>query len=88
MEAWKATHLDDYPTQMEKNEEQISLSSRELRPSSTRLWREDGKTNAARESFTRNTAKIWNRAPIAVKEALTLAHAKKMVKNYCKTMPV
>ena len=33
------------------------------------------KSNAARESFTRNTAKIWNQAPIARKEAKTLAQA-------------
>ena len=88
MEAWNATHVKDYPTQMEKNEEHLIPNTRELRPTSIRLWKEDGKTSAARESFTRNTAKIWNQAPKALKETLTLNQAKKCVKDYCKTLPV
>ena len=88
MEAWKATHMPNYPTQLEKNEENKLLNSRELRPTSIRLWREDGKSSAARESFSRNTAKIWNQAPITVKETRTLNQAKKAVKLYCKTLPV
>ena len=88
MEAWKSTHLTDYPTQMEKNEEHLIPNMRKLRPTSTRLWREDGKSSVARESFTRNTARIWNQAPRAQIEALPLAQAKKLVKEYCKSMPV
>ena len=88
MEAWKATHLKDYPTQMEKNEENLLPNSRELRPSSIRLWKETGKSSAACESFSRNTAKIWNQAPKSIKEAMTLAQAKKSVIEYCKTLPV
>ena len=88
MEAWKATHMPNYPIQLEKNEENKLLNSRELRPTSIRLWREDGKSSAARESFSRNTAKIWNQAPITVKETRTLNQAKKAVKLYCKTLPV
>ena len=33
-------------------------------------------------------AKIWNQAPSSIKEAKTMAIAKKLVKNYCKTLPV
>ena len=88
MEAWKATHLQDYPTQMEKNEENLIPTSRELRPTSIRHWKEDGKTCAARESFSRNSAKIWNQAPKVVTESGTLSLAKKNVKEYCKMLPV
>ena len=48
----------------------------------------DSKSNAARESFIRNAAKCWNQAPMALKEAVTLAQAKKLVKEYCKSLPV
>ena len=88
MEAWKATHLVDYPTQMEKNEEHLIPNTRRLRPDSVRLWKEDGKSSTARESFSRNTAKIWNQAPKTIKEAKTLNAAKKSVIEYCKTLPV
>ena len=77
VEAWKATHLDNYPMQLEKNQENLLPNARELSPTTTRLWREDGKSNAARESFARNAAKIWNRAPVTIKEANTLTAAKK-----------
>ena len=87
MEAWKATHLNDYPTQMEKNEE-LRPSTCELRESSTRIWKEDGRSSAARESFTRSTAKIWNQAPSAIKNAVTMAQAKKLIKEHCKSLPV
>ena len=88
MEAWKSTHLSDYPTQMEKNESQLIPNTRELRPTSIRIWKEDGRTSAARESFSRNTAKIWNQAPMTIKEAMTLSLAKKCVKEYCKSLPI
>ena len=88
MEAWKSIHIKDYPNQMEKNEKNLLPNTRELRPTSTRLWKEDGKTSTARESFIRNAAKIWNQAPSTIKEAMTMTKAKKLVKNYCKTLPV
>ena len=88
MEAWKATHLINYPTQMEKNESQLIPNTRELRPTSIRIWKEDGRTDAARESFSRNTAKIWNQAPMTIKDAMTLSLAKKRVKEYCKSLPI
>ena len=87
-EAWKATHLPNYPTQMEKNEENLLPNTRTLRPDSTRLWKEDGKTCTARESFSRNTAKIWNQAPKSIKEALSLNITNKSIKEYCKNLPV
>ena len=88
MEAWKSINLPNYPTQMERNEENLLPTARELRPTSTRIWKEDGKSCAASESFTRNTAKVWNQAPISIKNSATLTIAKKQIKKYCKTMPV
>ena len=46
--------------QMENNNPDISKSGMNLRPSTTREWNEDGFTKAAKESFFRNAAKIWN----------------------------
>ena len=74
--------------ELKSNSEYQRATERELRPTSIRQWREDGKTAAARESFTRNTAKIWNQAPKAIKDALTLNSVKKLAKVYCKTLPI
>ena len=85
---YKDIHFKNYPVQLEKNEEHRQQNARELRPTSIRLWREDGKTSVARESFTRSTAKIWNQAPTAIREAANLAQAKKLIKKYCSTLPI
>ena len=88
IEAWKATHIEGYPIQFDSNNEHQRATEKELRPTSIRQWKEDGKTSAARESFTRNTAKIWNQSPKAIKDALTLNSVKKFAKVYCKTLPI
>ena len=41
-------------------------TGREVRPSTSRMWNEDSQTRAAKESFSRDTAKLWNMAPIAL----------------------
>ena len=53
--------------QIENNNPDISKSGMNLRPSTTREWNEDGFTKAAKESFFRNAAKIWNQAPDTIK---------------------
>ena len=52
------------------------------------FWKEAGKTNVARGSFTRSAAKIWNQAPQTIKDCITLSLAKKAIKSYCQTLPV
>ena len=87
-EAWKSCNIEDYPIELEKNHENITPNERTMRPHIRRQWKEDGKTVVARESFTRSTAKIWNQAPQAIKEATTLNSAKKQIKTYCLTLPI
>ena len=77
IEAWKACNITKYPIQLEKNHENLIPNDRIVRPYTTRLWKEDGRTNLARESFTRSAAKIWNQAPQTLKDCKTLSMAKK-----------
>ena len=88
LEAWKATHLLDYPIKLEKNEENLLPNLRELRPTSIRLWKETGKSSAARDSFSRSTANIWSQAPPTVKDSINLAQAKRAIREYCKMLPI
>ena len=87
-EAWKSCNVPNYPIQLEKNNENLIPTERTVRPQTTRHWREDGKTSIAKDSFTRSTAKLWNQAPLNIKDATSLAQAKKAIKVYCQTLPI
>ena len=73
---------------LKKNYKNLAATGRNVRPTTTREWNEDGRSVAARESFSRNTAKLWNCAPASIKEAKTMYSAKNLIKQYCKTLPV
>ena len=53
-----------------------------------RKWNQDAKSTAAKESFSRNAAKLWNLALLAIKTAKSLSLAKKEVNKYCRTLPI
>ena len=87
-EAWKASKEEDYPVKMRREREIPEVETRHLRSSSTVVMMEGGKNNIARASFTRDAGRLWNKAPNDIKEAKTLHMAKKLIKDYCKTLPV
>jgi hypothetical protein len=86
-EAWKANNIENYPIQLEANHENLIHTDRVTRPHIRRLWKEDGKSTTAKESFSRSTAKLWNQAPQSLKESKSLTTAKKAIREYCKTLP-
>ena len=77
----KVEHTSDYPVTLEKNHDNLIPHGRILRPHITREWNEDGRTIAAKESFSRNIAKLWNQAPTNIKVANTLPIVKILVNN-------
>ena len=54
----------------------------------SRIWNQDARTLAEKESFTRNAAKIWNLAPNDQKNIKTKYSAKKAINDCCKTLPL
>ena len=48
---------------------------------------EGGKTKLV-ERFARDTGKLWNGAPIDIKDAPTKGIAKKLIRECCKTLPI
>ena len=59
-----------------------------MRPTARKEMREGGKTKQAEKSFVRDSGKIWNQAPMVIKEAKSIAVAKKLIKKYYKTLPI
>ena len=66
---------------MEPNYTSAPNVERQFRPSTSRHWNQDARATAAKESFCRNTAKIWNAAPKEIKTAKTIYIAKKAIKT-------
>ena len=77
-----------YPIQLELNKKVPTETDRILRPSSSRIWNQDARSEAAKESFSRNAAKIWNNAPLIIKNAINIKSAKKEKTRHCKTLPI
>ena len=88
LEVWKGLNFENYPVYLEPNQTTGNENDRALRPSSRRLWNQDARSNAARDSFSRNAAKLWNTAPSTIKSALNLYGAKKEIFKYCKSLPI
>ena len=89
IEAWKAKHVDNYPTKMYPAKDQSNTnSSRTLRESSIRELKDFAKTRAGQNSFCITTGKIWNNSPNEIKNAKNIITAKRLIKAYCKSMPI
>ena len=59
-----------------------------LTPGLKRQLEEGGKTRMAKESFLRDTERIWNHALISIKLSKTFMGAKQEIKKYFKTLPI
>ena len=87
-EVWKSENVPNYPVHLEPNNTGMIQSDRIVRPTINRKWNQDAKSSAAKESFSRNAAKLWNAAPESVKNAKNLTLAKKEIKKHCKMLPI
>ena len=87
-EVWKAENVPNYPVQLEPNQLVPTYTERSVRPTTNRKWNQDGNSTAARESFSRNAAKLWNSDPLTIKTAKNLNLARKEIKKHCKMLPI
>ena len=87
-EVWKSINMKDYPIQLEPNVIGKPESDRIVRITTSRLWNQDARSSAEKESFSRNAAKIWNAAPMAIKNAKTLATSKNEIRKFVKLLPI
>ena len=76
----------NYPFQLEPNNPGRNDVGRSIRTTTTKLWKDDSKSKAASESVSRDATKLWNAAPDTIKNAPNLYGAKRMIKDYCKTL--
>ena len=85
-EGWKIQHIDHYPLTLELNNPNRMTGERVIRNSSIKVWKDDAKTKAAKLSFSRDSARLWNNASDTIKNAPSLNTAKKEIKSFCDTI--
>ena len=71
-----------------KSETRAANSDRVLRESLIRDLKDNAKTETGQKSFCISAAKIWNNIPKEIKSAKTLNNAKRLIKIYCKSLPI
>ena len=86
-EAWKSTNVDLYPVKMEPFNQGRPGIDRTVRTGTRKLWNDEANT-AAKLSFIRDTAKLWNNAPEKITNAANLSCAKSEIKKYCKLLEI
>ena len=85
LEAWKSINTNDYPFKMEANNTNPIMSDRILRPESIKIWKDSAKSKTGTNSFSIDTAKLWNNCPEVIKLATSIGIAKSEIKKHCKT---
>ena len=87
-EVWKILNIPKYPITLDRNNTDGGMNNRMLRPGSMRPLKDNARTKIGENSFCTSAARLWNDAPERIKEAKTIFTAKKMIKEFCKTMPI
>ena len=85
-EMWKMDNIKDYPMQIKRLE--TLNGARTTRAVTSGTLVEQGISNLATSTYINDSARIWNKAPLSIKECKTLMSAKKAIKTFVKTLPV
>ena len=83
---WKVLKVDNYPVKIKLDEAQVDKM--ETRAMSNRTPKELGTTTLISKTCISDAIKIWNHAPMDIKNSETIYSVKKKVKEYVKTLPI
>ena len=85
-ELWKANKIKDCPLKITR-----PLSENPMRTHSTRndnLLEIKGKSDIVWSTFINDGIRLWNTAPLELKNCANIYPAKKLIKSFVKTLPV
>ena len=82
---WKFNNIQNYPFNI-KSAPEISLSRESRSMSDGKLYEVHG-SHQLKSTFINDGVKIWNLAPMVVKNCTSLNGAKKEIKKFAKTLP-
>ena len=87
LEAWKSVQPEDYCMKdtLQKKEKSRHMGTRSDNQTLLVTGDKDKFTNG---SFVHLTAKVWNSAPINVKESVNLSEARRAIRKFVRTLPI
>ena len=86
LEVWKSINVEGSPIDLDPYHQHSSTYH--LRPKSDRVFDDSSKLALSKSSFNIDAARVWNLAPMSVRNAVSLPEAKKNTKKYCKSLPI
>ena len=81
-EMWKAVNYNNYPLNI--GQLQPAENGRSSRGVTTGKLTEPLTLN----TFIGNATRLWNKAPLVIKNSKSISVAKKEIKQYCKSLPI
>ena len=88
LEVWKSINVEGNPTEMEPYHPNRTESNLSLRQKPNRVFNDSAKFLVSGMSFNVDAARLWNRAPLNVKQAESLYMAKKHILMHVKSFPI
>ena len=88
-EMWKANNVSNYPTKVFKRS--VNDESRSTTRSSTLglgVLLESGKTAFSQQTFIYDATNAWNKAPVNIKNCVSIISAKEAIREFVKSLPV
>ena len=86
LEVWKSQHDEAYPLKWASREETIKRIG--LKSSNKPELIIEGQSKLQTQCFINDAARIWNLAPMTIKECNSISAAKKYIKTFVKTLPI
>ena len=86
IEIWKARNVENYPIHCQKIK--YDQDTRTTRASKRGDLITEASTVKSQATFINDAIKIWNAAPLIIKNSKTLAIAKKEIRKFVTTLPI
>ena len=85
-EAWKITYVPGYPISYELKS--TNEDERQTRATSANIVPETARTSLSQATFNNDAKKLWNQAPLSIKNCNNITGAKRAIKEFVVTLPI
>ena len=87
-EVWKSLNCPNYPTKLEPYNNALADGVHSLRIKENRIFNDTFQLQKSKSCFNVDAARLWNVAPLSIRNAVTNYEAKKAILTFVKTLPL
>ena len=88
IEVWKSVHSEGYPLSLEPYKVNSTVISHDLRFQPNRVFNDNCRLQKSESSYHIDAARIWNAAPLSIRNAISLNIAESKIDKFCDTLLV